>query len=1005
MAPESIENVQNSLSDHTTGVPWTMTSTEVHTPLEMLILFQTLNSYQAEPSIFTKVSESMKNNTLIKESESFESTRLEPDILENLYLRVMKDEVKAEANKTGKAGSEKDGQHNPRKRKLSSPLLQTIDEASLHAHLLPPLLNRLYFRYRDHAIRAIQDEERKYRLLEQDMQDIKQGERDDRLSHQENSSKRESDGVTSIQTLLRHDSEAERPQTEEVKPQADEVRPTTRSPQLQPSQATAPAAQTPISPQEDQVEQTEAAAKLRSRSPEKVDRTDMETVSQPPISTRPASPQAPETLAPPLSVPGGSQQASTASDLGPRPQFVPSDNNLPFLPPRQLPSPSYPLVPPKLDVNNRRLPLPPNPPVAGTTSSISPHTNQPALPPQDRSSQSPIILPPPPAMLRSSGSPPGSLEALADMAGHQLRTTTALQSPRLVQTPGGPPPIQLPQPRNFPHPAYPYYDSQPTYGVTYQPYLQGHMPPYHHPNQAGGSVGSAYQGTSPTQGRSQIYSNVPLYHSPSPSYSQYPTYPQQPPYYSTPVQTQSNRTQIPKFADQRTPVLDSSTRNKPPKPSPIDTSVSATKWKPLTVSEKVGSPRSPTRPGPDEISPISERASSPIAEVQGHQSNTPRLARTTRARGGSLRGNRSKGRGARAASAASSTVAGSIQSHGERLSTEGLNDELSIDNQNQPSGSEIKPEPPATPARVDDTSISESLADEASRKSTRRRRGITRGPEMLETSRTGTKRKRDEPQGNPPTSPSFPTNRNSQILASRNFPRTSSTLMNDISGHKLASMFAKPLTEREAPGYKDLIYRPQDLKSIKSAIIAGGKALASAIDSSGLDGAGSPAQFGTSTPSAKGSSSNWIAATPEVVPPKGIVNSAQLEKELMRMFANAIMFNPDPKRGVGSAFRKRRTRRHMGTSSVDGDDRGNEDLQPVEEDEEDGGVVTDTREMFEAVERSVEHWRAAERAAERTVEGFNSVGKVRQVEKQEDQDVDELAVEDVDEGVAKRRRK
>ena len=366
-----------------------------------------------------------------------------------------------------------------------------------------------------------------------------------------------------------------------------------------------------------------------------------------------------------------------------------------------------------------------------------------------------------------------------------------------------------------------------------------------------------------------------------------------------------------------------------------------------------------------------------------------------------MRGNRSRGRGARAVSAASSTVAGSAQSHGENLSTEGLDDELSIDNHNQLPNSKIKPEPPTTPAGDEDVSITETTADEGSRKSTRRRRGTLRGLEMTENNRKSTKRKRDEPEENlpPPPSLSFPINRTNHILASRNFPRTSATIMNDISAHKLASMFAKPLTEREAPGYKDLIYRPQDLKSIKSAIIAGGKALVSVTDNSNFDGMGSPAQAGVGTPSAKNATSNWIAATADVVPPKGIVNSAQLEKELMRMFANAIMFNPDSKRGVGPAFRPRKPRRHVVPNTPDKDEDAEDDADEPSghEDEEDGGVVTDTREMFEAVERSVGHWRAAERG----VENLGSVGeRERQVEKEEDQDMDEL-----EEGGTGRRRR
>lgn len=134
--------------------------------------------------------------------------------------------------------------------------------------------------------------------------------------------------------------------------------------------------------------------------------------------------------------------------------------------------------------------------------------------------------------------------------------------------------------------------------------------------------------------------------------------------------------------------------------------------------------------------------------------------------------------------------------------------------------------------------------------------------------------------------------------------------MNDISSHKLAAMFAKPLTERDAPGYKSLILRPQDLKSIKSAIGAGGRAFVAAADNagaveSGSPGSGTPAGVQWAGGSAKGASA-WVPATPDVQPPKGIVNSGQLVKELMRMFANAVMFNPDPKRGVGPAFNTRR---------------------------------------------------------------------------------------------------
>ena len=218
--------------------------------------------------------------------------------------------------------------------------------------------------------------------------------------------------------------------------------------------------------------------------------------------------------------------------------------------------------------------------------------------------------------------------------------------------------------------------------------------------------------------------------------------------------------------------------------------------------------------------------------------------------------------------------------------------------------------------------------------------------------------------------------------------------MNDIIHHKVANLFAKPLTDREAPGYRDLIYRPQDLNSIKKAISNGSKAANAAIEDLTQEGA----------------SSVWIPESHDVIPPKGIVNSAQLEKELMRVFANAIMFNPDlpTKRGFGPAFKIRQYTADPGANP----DEDQEETEEVIKGKQDVSVVKDTREMFENVEKSVSDWRNAERAAEDG--GKGTVGKQRGGgDEAEDEEVDELAGEEVvgsvevDEGEkrAKRRRR
>lgn len=412
---------------------------------------------------------------------------------------------------------------------------------------------------------------------------------------------------------------------------------------------------------------------------------------------------------------------------------------------------------------------------------------------------------------------------------------------------------------------------------------------------------------------------------------------------------------------------------------------------------------SPVAPSSREISPISDKELSPLPDVaqtgsRGAQSQKEQQAATDspseRVRAKPTRGVGRRGRGGRAGSVASSTVAGSTRARTRSQSVVSQTDELAMDNQ-PTSTRKIKPEPSVASGHDDDASVTSHTADEA-RKSPRQMRGTLRELEPThDTNKPGTKRKREEAVGLPPASPapdSF--SKPGQVLASRNFARISQTVMDDVIHHKVANVFAKPLTEREAPGYRDLIYRPQDLNSIKKAISNGSKAANAAIEDL----------------TQEGSSSVWIPENSDVIPPKGIVNSAQLEKELMRMFANAIMFNPDlpTKRGLGPAFRTRQRTAETGATY----DEDREETEEVIKGKQDVSVVKDAREMFEAVERSVSDWRSAERTAEEG--GKGPVGKLRGGgDGTEDEEVDELAGDEVvgsvevDEGEkrAKRRRR
>ena len=186
----------------------------------------------------------------------------------------------------------------------------------------------------------------------------------------------------------------------------------------------------------------------------------------------------------------------------------------------------------------------------------------------------------------------------------------------------------------------------------------------------------------------------------------------------------------------------------------------------------------------------------------------------------------------------------------------------------------MKPEP-ATPA--DTTEHVHSTVESTA--SSIHRRGQAGNASKRKRSLRGTSEASDASTSGAHPSPAF---RKDMLVAVRNFPRLSHSVMDSIQSHKHASLFAAPVREKDAQGYHEYIKQPQNLKSIRAAIQSGARAVAAAT--SDLT-PGGPA-------SARDASTVLLPLSEELVPPKGIVNSAQLEKEIMRMFANAVMFNP-----------------------------------------------------------------------------------------------------------------
>ena len=181
-----------------------MTTNTLHTPLEVLLFFQSLRIQGVDGSSFSRISELLRENEYVHQDTTYDAERLSSENLKSLYLNLLKDEVRSQKNL--RASPAKDGGSRPKKRKLSTPPLQTLDEAAEHTHLLPQLVNHLYARYRDHVLQAIHAEERRYSELSKEINEIERGEWDARLRQEEARAQRKA-SRSSIQDLLLDESD------------------------------------------------------------------------------------------------------------------------------------------------------------------------------------------------------------------------------------------------------------------------------------------------------------------------------------------------------------------------------------------------------------------------------------------------------------------------------------------------------------------------------------------------------------------------------------------------------------------------------------------------------------------------------------------------------------------------------------------------------------------------------------------------------------------------------
>ncbi|KAH8424758.1 uncharacterized protein LDX57_002501 [Aspergillus melleus] len=911
-----------------------------YTPFESLLFFQSLAALDARPANFVSISNGLCNNRFVRENVAFDAGRLAPEALEDLYSTLTREGTDAVASIPHEPNGRHDespSAHNSKKRKISSPKPDGLAEKGIigQAGIVPEIVSHLYARYRDLVTKEIRNEERKYNEIRSELERLKE-EREavpEPAPTPATAEKPTSETPAATQYPVPEPMDVDTPSeksTQQPRPDvaqssvAPKPGPEIKEPPLEPPRKEVEASKqpTPITPRPPapQKQQKPLQPMPASSPAPSVKQSPKEPPTKTPTQPLPLKPYQPQ---PPLQ-PQAIAQASSAPPFqvqAPNGQ-PPSVSQPPNLVPRDLPTPKGPTnkasLPPQLPSQ------PPSQPPVDVAQSPSATAVQP----------SPIAKPPAPSP--ASAKTPQTAKTTAQ----EVSSTPA---PKTTQ----PPPLQ----------------------PTIQQWSLNQPPqtPSVPPSQKLEPMGQA-PAAKPLPSPSSQQTPKPQPKKVEPKKAPKATQPATVPSTPLPVST------VPKplgpssyGAGYETPntaphaLLQSQPRSSLPRLS-IDTSGSVTPWKKTPRLTLPHSPRSPDRPRPEDVSPISEKAPSLMGsrEATPEEPDPPRRKRRAEAKGSSRGrepsppageadhkgGPRSKSdRSTFSVNKRRDQSTASSRSRGRSvLSRE---DEPAVD----PPG-KIKREMPTTPAGVPDVAETEHRAS-GGRKSV----AAAAASEEQRPGRGRPKRKRppSESFDTEPPQPEIsqlsridPNQSTPFVLAARNFPKTGQAIMNNVTTHKHASVFSKPLTERDAPGYRDLIYRPQDLKSIKSSITQGSKALVAATEAANTPVADGESPIPSGTPSKN--SVLMLQKSEDVIPPKGIVNSAQLEKELIRMFSNATMFNPIPQRGFGPAF----------PMIADGESR--ESTIVPEPDE--GGIIKATHEMFEDVEKAVTGWRQAERTSD-----------------------------------------
>ncbi|KAH6621551.1 hypothetical protein B0J18DRAFT_491819 [Chaetomium sp. MPI-SDFR-AT-0129] len=965
-----------------------------HTPLERLLLFRGITQYGLEDADFARLSDELKNNGLVKHGSTYDAGRLAPDALRDLFLRLLREELKAESERLERIErSEKipgaEGASSPasKKRKLQSPPPLTLKDARRHIKDIETAHAKLYNAYMIHTIEEVREFEEQFIQVQGEIGQLeKLGVRESQAASRSQSPNGIS-GPAKQEAARATNGTGPSPGASPRPPQAAVAQPGPQQP-LRPLQPLQPQSAAPQARPETKgvPASSQPTASPEKPSPALPDAVRSPRPSQPRVPTsRPVSGQpaqqppngAPQVLqapqgAPPFQPPAGVSESLQRPDsgAGPRPPTGVSANGQPH-PEGQLKwEPPYQPTGPSLQGN--ALPAPPP-------------GSRPQPPPGPTQAQAQVGRPLPPQHVLIPPQAAGQLNApLQSPTGRPPADSTA--GPRPPHTPGPAPPHAHPQYAGHPVPATgtgPATPAHPKTQVRPPPVPPGPVrSPAVGPSSTGPPAGTPKPSPSPNlaapqppsvlQPPSQDQQRVPPRIGPSPA--SVPAIRDVAQRYNPPHQPQAQGPR-PAAMDRIHPRLPAASTPTPA--ARFSPALSAPQTPAMTIPPKLArgsgtkwvSGSTPSTPqlgaefrlGYEDVpspafeppSPIMRHLPPPVTSPSGPSKQKPGRPNAPH----KTQGASTSQPGARAAASQPSTAR--AKPAAPEAETPKVKHEVTT---------------PRPLADTEDTTADESVParphHNPSRAPKRKREELT--PTPGHTPRASQHLRNDSLPSDLLTSTPAPVASPPKlVLWTRSFNKVCGSAMEQIVHHRSANMFAAPIRERDAPGYHKVVKQAQDLKSIRAAISHGNRAAHAAHSAAAAsnpssdnnnttDGGG-----GSSSSSASTGSSVWLPRTEDLVPPRSIINSSQLDRELAHMFSNAIMYNPDPHHGPGPAFVRDEDEDEevdtIGGGSGAGGGAGAGDGGGVLGYKVDEfGVVNDARAMFVEVEKLLSELRSAE---------------------------------------------